>query len=246
MKQITLFLSCFFLFTSCSEKKITSATNNSLLNPNQVLASNETKVYNAVKWDILDRAKDNTARSKSSGSLLSPQVVERMEVYRIPYYEFNEEDFFKDPTPERIITCCYPPEDKMMFIGKMSGEIVSIFEASKKKDKWYIGIFYDDANFIKETLSWIPKKIEYPDSSHLKLITIYGLQHFAYTNDNKTTYYRFTGQPEAYESELFDYIVSAHENAKGLKEFFDKTGGHVIKGDSLIPIEEFMKREKNK
>ena len=246
MKKIVFFLLyIMFLISGCVEKRII-LTDNSLFDPKQSLTSEEIEIFNDVKWDLQERTlrTQSPASAKSNAVLLSSENINKMELYTIPYSEFDAEAFFKgDTTFERILTCCVPPKDKKMFLGKMNGKIITMFLARKKRH-WIVENLYSDADFIEKTLSWIPLKIAYPDTTHCKLVKIYGSTYLAYTQNHDTKYYQFwTGQEESYDNEILDYIIDLHNSAEGLRKFFDAAKGKAIKGDSLVPAEEFFKNK---
>ena len=245
MKQLILSLLCVAFVTGCSEKRITSVPGNFLSDAQQALTTEETKIFNSVKEDLREFIARNGLLLQAS---LSPGDIDKITVSTIPYYEFDRDKFFQNPVPERILECCTIPENKVMFLGKMNNKVVILFKACWEEplNTWFAREVDCDSNSVKKILSWIPQKIKKPDISHCKLIKVFGLTQLAYTEGKKTTYYHFySGREEACENDLYKYIITFDRGAKGLREFFNRTGGHAIVGDSLIPIDEFMKRQKD-
>lgn len=77
------------------------------------------------------------SRGESSRMDIPPFIVIRdmdsLDVEVMPYYDFNEEKFYGDPSPENIIKNLSKADDKVYFAVKKNGEIMLQYDGDAKR-----------------------------------------------------------------------------------------------------------------
>ena len=211
MKQIIPLLLCLvLLFVSCSGDKLITVKN-SLFDPKQTLTPTEIEIYSNLKEDFQQNMVENF--NPNDPTYYTFADIDRMKIHTIPYYEFNEDLFFEDPSYDRILTSCIMPENKVMFLGKLEGKVIALFLAHKRKS-WLMEELVKGPDLIKNTIDWIHEKIAYPDSSHCRLVKIYALTYLAYTTKKgETTYYNFYSGKNS-SNGILDYIMFTNKSIK--------------------------------
>lgn len=162
------------------------------------------------------------SRGESSRMDIPPFIVIRdmdsLDVEVMPYYDFNEEKFYEDPSPENIIKNLSKADDKVYFAVKKNGEIMYSMMAVQKGGKWQFDGMSEDWGRI---IGWLPAKLLEAGATSYKIFRPCGLEYVVYEKDGKPVFCRITGEEASVEKmceSFVNMINQGKENEKFLEE----------------------------
>ncbi len=212
---------CFCI--SCTESEIEKA-NKVLTEIEKPMNSTQVGILNNLKPTLLDIAKRKATFSRSGGEALyqSEQEFDKLEFTSLPYYELNENDFYNDPSPENLINCIKPTEDRCFFIGKKDGNIAVAIEAIKENSEWKKGRYFEGIDYFKQNFSWLSVRLKNCDSGSVCFLSFLGHIYVMCTIEKEPYFFNFIGT-QCMDKKTFAQKMLDRKNIKDeTQEYFKK------------------------
>lgn len=132
MKNICIFIICLF-FVSCSIEK----SSNSQKTIGYVLTKQEQKAVKDVRNEIKSFIGDNATRSDDvPAAFLDISNLNNFRLSFLPYYDFDIDKFYADPSPENMRRCIKLIPSLKWILAREGDYIKFKILVEKKNDSW--------------------------------------------------------------------------------------------------------------
>ena len=129
--------------------------------------------------------------------------IDTLDLEVMPYYEFDYEKFYLDPSPETLLKCLEEPDDKVYFSIKKNGEITYSLIAVKRNGEWQLGEFGEGWGKV---IAWLPAKLAEAGTTSYKIFRPCGLEYVVYMRNGEPVFCRITGEEASVESMCESFV----------------------------------------
>lgn len=221
MRNLILFVLILFVF-ACSDSK----KNIKIGEDPQVgnLMDGKTKAaFDGLKAEYKSMSASIKARGAFTCMDSPPFIVIRdmdsLDVEVMPYYDFDQEKFYKDPSPENILKSLSKPDDKVYFAVKKNSVIMYSLMAAKKDGEWKFDGLSEDWGKV---IGWLPSRLAEAGTTSYKIFRPCGLEYVVYERAGKPVFCRITGEEVKSAEKLCESLVNimtrSEEDWKYLQE----------------------------
>lgn len=197
MKNICIFIICLF-FVSCSIEK----SSNSQKTIGYVLTNQEQKAVKDVRNEIKSFIGDNATRSDDvPAAFLDISNLNNFRLSFLPYYDFDIDKFYADPSPENMRRCIKLIPSLKWILAREGDYIKFKILVEKKNDSWR---FMRHADEWGRILTWLGDTLK--ETSSYKLFLFEHREFFEIEKSGTFSYYTSLGQPFS-EDKLCEYFV---------------------------------------
>ena len=191
MKNNLVLLLILFLVVSCTNK--TTDSGGSLFSGiTRALTSEELSVIESIKKEFKEQVNRESSRSFTPLGLMRKNLSEldNFKLSTLPFYNFDVEKFYANPSPERLMECMIP-SDKVNVFAERDGNLKFCFSIRKEKDKWTFDEYIENWGNI---ISWLPDSLKKADSPQCKIFIHGSREYLTYKRNGNNLYFRITGE----------------------------------------------------
>lgn len=171
--------------------------------------------------------KNKYAATKARGEYTFPDImpftlireIDSLDVEVMPYYNFDGEKFYNDPSPENIVKALSKPDDHVYFAVKRNGEIMYSLMAVKRNGEWVFGEMGEDWGKV---ISWIPSRLAEVGATSYKIFRPCGLEYVVYEKAGKPIFCRITGEEVQSAEKLCETFVNMMNQAKEDRKYLQE------------------------
>ena len=183
MKNNLVLLLILFLVVSCTNKT-TDAGGSLFSGITRALTSEELSVIESIKKEFKEQVNRESSRSFTPLGLMRKNLSEldNFKLSTLPFYNFDVEKFYANPSPERLMECMIP-SDKVNVFAERDGNLKFCFSIRKENDKWTFDEYIENWGNI---ISWLPDSLKKADSPQCKIFIHGSREYLTYKrNGNK-------------------------------------------------------------
>ena len=117
--------------------------------------------------------------------------LDNFKLSTLPFYNFDVEKFYANPSPERLMECMIPSDKVNVFAGERDGNLKFCFSIRKENDKWTFDEYIENWGNI---ISWLPDSLKKADSPQCKIFIHGSREYLTYKRNGNNLYFRITGE----------------------------------------------------
>lgn len=135
--------------------------------------------------------------------------------YRIPLYQLNLSEFYKNPTEENIQKCIHP-SNILNILAEKEGNVDMRILASQYEGKWRSELTTQEYG---KTIDWLRDSLYQAGTKEYKIFTVIGREWVTYNKDGEPRYFRITGQ-EFTPAKFCEYLVEEHKRTSNIGDIY--------------------------
>ena len=146
-----------------------------------------------------------TSRSEEgaeSGTFSFFRNIDAYALSSLPYYVFDSEKFYENPSPEMLACCLRPSTSEKWFMGVATDSV--FFSAVEQDSTWRMRSFIQQWGKL---VSWLPAKLQEANTDDYKLFKLGYNIYVSFNRNGHDVYYPITGLYELSEEKFCELAM---------------------------------------
>lgn len=120
----------------------------------------------------------------------------------LPLYVVNEDSFYENPSPKKLISCLYRPENEKWFTG--IGNDTILFTTVRINNTWEMKKFISSWNKITD---WLPSKLKEVGTTDYKIIKLEERTFISFIESGNPVFYNLRGTHKMTADKFCEFII---------------------------------------
>lgn len=144
-----------------------------------------------------------SSEGAESGTFSFFRNIDAYALSSLPYYVFDSEKFYENPSPEMLACCLRPSTHEKWFMGVATDSV--FFSAVEQDSTWRMRSFIQQWGKL---VSWLPAKLQEANTDDYKLFKLGYNIYVSFNRDGHDVYYPITGSYELSEEKFCELAIN--------------------------------------